>query len=76
MDQIAQQMIEVRQRIGRLRAALYTPLDDAHRCQIYRRLTEYVTEAQQLFDQRIQMGMGDSPDALPRERSVGKPPSG
>jgi hypothetical protein len=62
MDEIAQQMIEVRQQIGRLRAALYTPMDDARRCQIYRRLTEYVTEAQQLFDQRIQIGMVDSLD--------------
>jgi hypothetical protein len=74
LDEIAQQMIEVRQQIGQLRAALYTPLDDVRRCQIYRRLTECVTEAQQLFDQRIQMGTVDSPDAPPRERSVGGPP--
>jgi hypothetical protein len=75
MDQIAQQMIEVRQQIGRLRAALYTPLDDSRRCQVYRRLTEYVTEAQHLFDQRIQMDTVGSPDAPPREQSVGEPPS-
>jgi hypothetical protein len=72
MDVIAQQMNEIRQQIGQLRAALYTPLDDIRRCQIYRRLTEYVTEAQQLFDQRIQMGMVDSPDASSCERSVGE----
>jgi hypothetical protein len=74
MDEIAQRMIEVRQEIAHLRAALRTTADADSRQQIYRRLTACVTEATRLIEQRIQQCGVDSSDEPLRERSVGEVP--
>ena len=75
MDEIAQRMLEISEEIARLRADLLTASDEAGRDRIYRRLTLCVTEATHLFNKRLQMRDVELPDASPRERSVGEPPS-
>ena len=75
MDEIAQRMLEIGEEIARLRADLPAAPNEASRDRIYRRLGLCVIEATYLFDRRLQMRNVELPDASPRERSVGEPPS-